>query len=89
MGLWRIDADTLAGSRFVVSALAEATATLMALPTASAPHPGQRAWLDDHLPAYRERLAADPVTALLVTAQLGQPLDPGLPHPHAIRRGRP
>ena len=44
---------------------------LIALATASAPHPGQRAWLDHHLPAYRERLATDPVTALLVTAQLG------------------
>ena len=72
MGLWRIDADTLAGSRFVVSALAEATASLIALANAAAPHPGQRAWLDAHLPAYRELLAADPITALLVKSQLGR-----------------
>ncbi len=72
MGLWRIDADTLAGSRFVVSPLAEATASLIALANAAAPHPGQRAWLDAHLPGYRELLAADPITALLVKSQLGR-----------------
>jgi DNA-binding transcriptional ArsR family regulator len=72
MGLWRIDADTLAGSRFVVSALAEATASLIALANAAAPHPGQRAWLDAHLPAYRDLLAADPITARLVKSQLGR-----------------
>jgi DNA-binding transcriptional ArsR family regulator len=72
VGLWRIDADTLAGSRFVVSPLAEATASLIALATAAAPHPGQRAWLDAHLPAYRELLAAEPITELLVRAQLGR-----------------
>ena len=72
MGWWRIDADTLAGSRFVVSPLAEATASLIALANAAAPHPGQRAWLDAHLPAYRKLLAADPITELLVTAQLGR-----------------
>ncbi len=72
MGLWRIDADTLAGGRFVVSALAETTASLIALANAAASHPGQRAWLDAHLPAYRDLLAADPVTALLVRSQLGR-----------------
>ncbi|WP_351227388.1 winged helix-turn-helix domain-containing protein [Streptomyces sp. NPDC002133] len=72
MGWWRISADTLAGSRFALSPLAEATASLIALERGTAAHPGERLWLDTHLPAYRERLAAEPVTALLVRAGLGR-----------------
>ncbi|NEW72505.1 ArsR family transcriptional regulator [Streptomyces rhizosphaericus] len=72
MGLWLVDADTLAGGRFVRSALAETTAALITLERATAAHPGERAWLDAHLPAYRARLADDPVTALLVRAALGR-----------------
>ncbi|MEU1942435.1 transcriptional regulator [Streptomyces sp. NPDC020125] len=72
MGLWLVDADTLARSRFVRSALAETTAALVTLERASAAHPGERAWLDAHLPAYRARLVDDPVTALLVRAALGR-----------------
>ncbi|MFC4590549.1 ArsR/SmtB family transcription factor [Sphaerisporangium corydalis] len=72
MGWWQVNADTLAGSRFVVSPLAEATASLIALEKGTAAHPGERAWLGAHLPAYRERLAADPVTALLVRAGLNR-----------------
>lgn len=34
-------------------------------------HPGERAWLDRHLPAYRQRLAAEPLDALLVRAAIG------------------
>ncbi|GLW07034.1 transcriptional regulator [Microtetraspora sp. NBRC 13810] len=71
MGLWQVNADTLAGSRFVVSPLAEAIASMKTLQRGAAAHPGERAWLDAHLPAYRERLAGDPVTALLVRAALG------------------
>jgi DNA-binding transcriptional ArsR family regulator len=70
MGWWHVNADTLAGSRFVISPLAEATASLIALERGTAAHPGERAWLDAHQPAYRERLAGDPVTALLVQAAL-------------------
>ncbi len=70
MGWWRVNADTLAGSRFVVSPLAEATASLIALDGGAAAHPGERTWLDTHQPAYRERLGGDPVTALLVRAAL-------------------
>ncbi len=66
MGWWQVDADTLAGGRFVLSPLAEATACLFALADAEAAHPGERAWLDTHLAGYRARLAADPITALLV-----------------------
>ncbi|MER5326217.1 transcriptional regulator [Streptosporangium roseum] len=72
MGWWQVNADTLVGSRFVVSPLAEVTASLKTLERGTAAHPGERAWLDAHLPGYRERLAGDPVTALLVRAALGR-----------------
>ncbi|MER5206583.1 ArsR family transcriptional regulator [Streptomyces sp. NPDC002825] len=68
MGWWQIGTDTLAGSSFVLSPLAETVASLKTLHLAVATHPGERAWLDRHLPAYRERLAAEPVDALLVRA---------------------
>ena len=71
MGWWQVSADTLAESRFVISPLAEATASLIILHRGTAAHPGERTWLDAHQPAYRERLARDPVTALLVRAALG------------------
>jgi len=71
LGWWQVSADTLARSRFVVSSLAETCASLFLLHRATAAHPGERAWLDTHLPAYRQRLAGDPVTALLVAAARG------------------
>ncbi|GAA4599901.1 DNA-binding transcriptional ArsR family regulator [Actinoplanes octamycinicus] len=70
MGWWRVDADTLATSRFVLSPLTEATAGLMRLRWDSAEIPPDREWLRAHRPAYRARLAADPVTAALVEAAL-------------------
>jgi DNA-binding transcriptional ArsR family regulator len=72
MGWWQVNADTLAGSRFVISPLAEATASLTVLNRGTAAHPGERTWLGAHHAAYRERLAGDPVTALLVRAALGR-----------------
>ncbi|MGW1254444.1 ArsR family transcriptional regulator [Streptomyces sp. NPDC002513] len=72
MSLWYVNADTLAGSRFVLSPLADAFASLQVLHTGTASHPGERAWLDIHLPAYRRLLAGDPVTALLVRGGLGR-----------------
>ncbi|WP_215456179.1 helix-turn-helix domain-containing protein [Streptomyces sp. ATCC 21386] len=72
MGLWQVNADTLAGSRFVVSPLAETFASLKMLHAGTGTHPGERAWLRAHLPAYRVALAGDPLTALLVRAGLGQ-----------------
>jgi DNA-binding transcriptional ArsR family regulator len=72
VGWWQVNADTLAGGRFVISPLAEATASLIVLEKGTATHPGERPWLDAHLPAYRARLASDPVTALLVRAALGR-----------------
>ncbi|ANS65907.1 transcriptional regulator [Streptomyces lincolnensis] len=72
MGWWQINADTLAGSRFVLSPLAEVFACLQLLHRGTPAHPGEQAWLRDHLPGYRARLAADPVTARLVRAGLGR-----------------
>ncbi|WP_306186559.1 helix-turn-helix transcriptional regulator [Streptomyces sp. MK5] len=72
MGWWQVNADTLAGSRFVLSPLAETFASLKLLHMGVGRHPGEHAWLRDHLPAYRQRLAADPVTALLVRAGIGR-----------------
>lgn len=71
MGWWQVSADILARSRFVISPMAEATASLFTLHAATAAHPGERAWLDTHLPAYRQRVATDPVTARLVRAARG------------------
>ncbi|NWF27376.1 winged helix-turn-helix transcriptional regulator [Streptomyces sp. PKU-EA00015] len=72
MGWWEVDADTLASSRFVVSPLCETTASLMVLEKESPGHPAESRWLDSHRSAYRERLAADPVTAVLVPVALGR-----------------
>ncbi|GAA2432924.1 winged helix-turn-helix domain-containing protein [Actinomadura vinacea] len=70
MGFWQVDSDTLARSRFVISPLAETVACLKALERGTDAHPGD--WVGTRLPAYRERLAADPITALIVKAALGR-----------------
>ncbi|MFI6492278.1 ArsR/SmtB family transcription factor [Streptomyces sp. NPDC050564] len=72
MGWWQVNADTLAGSRFVLSPLAETFASLKVLHAGVGAHPGEQAWLRAHLPAYRKRLARDPVTALLIRSGLGR-----------------
>ncbi|MGW4867314.1 ArsR/SmtB family transcription factor [Streptomyces chartreusis] len=72
MGWWQLNADTLVRSRFVLSPFAETFASLKLLHSGTPAHPGERAWLRDHLPAYRARLAADPTTAQLVRAALGR-----------------
>ncbi|MFJ1732320.1 ArsR family transcriptional regulator [Streptomyces sp. NPDC088254] len=72
MGWWQVNADTLAGSRFLISPLAETFASLKLLHSGAGAHPGETAWLRAHLPGYRARLAADPVTARLVRAGLGR-----------------
>ncbi|WP_406170495.1 ArsR/SmtB family transcription factor [Streptomyces sp. NBC_00996] len=72
MGWWQVNADTLAGSRFVLSPLAETFASLKVLHAGVGAHPGEHAWLRAHLPAYRKRLACDPVTALLIRSGLGR-----------------
>ncbi|MET9220918.1 winged helix-turn-helix domain-containing protein [Streptomyces sp. NPDC003300] len=68
MGWWLVNADTLAGGRFVVSPLAETVASLLDLAGGTAAHPGESAWLRAHRSAYRRRLAEDPVAALIVGA---------------------
>ncbi|MEU2659561.1 ArsR family transcriptional regulator [Streptomyces sp. NPDC007325] len=70
MGWWRLGADTLAGGRFVISPLAETVASLQTLHAGRAGHPGEREWLADRLPAYRARLAAEPLDALLVRSAI-------------------
>ncbi|GAA0424745.1 transcriptional regulator [Acrocarpospora corrugata] len=72
MGLWQVNADTMAGSRFVVSVAAETTACMFALRKAHAGHPAEQRWLAAHLPAYQARLAGDPITALLLQAAFGR-----------------
>ncbi|MCF2533837.1 ArsR/SmtB family transcription factor [Yinghuangia soli] len=72
MGCWEINVDTLAGSRFVVSPMAEVDACWLALAKSAAAHPGERRWLDAHLPAYHGYLAANPAAAALAAAALGK-----------------
>ncbi|MDG4788828.1 winged helix-turn-helix domain-containing protein [Micromonospora sp. WMMD1102] len=67
MGLWLLDADVLARSRFALSPLVEAIAALKSLDGHPTP-PGQRAWREAHSAAYRTRLAGDPFTAAFVRA---------------------
>jgi DNA-binding transcriptional ArsR family regulator len=69
MGVWVIGADVLARGRFTVSAMAETVAALIAL-NGGGVQPGREAWLAGHAPAFRERLAADPVAELFVRTAL-------------------
>lgn len=66
MGVWLVDADVLARSRFVVSPLVETVAALKTLAGLSPVLPAQRVWLDSHRPGYRSRLAADPFAEAFV-----------------------
>jgi DNA-binding transcriptional ArsR family regulator len=69
VGWWNVDADTLAGSRFVLSPLAETMAGLIRLHRGFSGSSGGSAGLGD-LGAFRARLAADPVDAAVVGAVL-------------------
>lgn len=83
-----VDADVLARARFGTSRLVETTAALSILHRTDV-LPWHRAWRDAHLPAWHERLAADPVAAALVAHAYGPswiadfltvpPAAPGLP----------
>ncbi|MBA0053970.1 ArsR family transcriptional regulator [Streptomyces sp. AJS327] len=66
MGWWQLSTDTLAASRFTVSAFAETTASLGVLHRGSPSHPGERAWFRAHFPAYQQLLERQPLTALLI-----------------------
>jgi hypothetical protein len=72
VGWWQVNADTLARGRFVVSPLAETTASLLTLELATAAHPGERAWLDAHQGNYQERRAAGPVVPQLIRAAMAR-----------------
>ncbi|MFF5210497.1 ArsR family transcriptional regulator [Streptosporangium sp. NPDC000396] len=89
MGWWQVNADTLVGSRFVVSPLAEVIASLKTLERGTATHPGESAWLGVHLPAYRKRQAGDPVTALLIRAALGRTWNADFLTPTPAGEGEP
>jgi DNA-binding transcriptional ArsR family regulator len=71
VGWWQLDADTLAGSRFTVSPLAETTAAFLLLQRGPAADPAARRWRTEHLAGYRARLAADPAAAALADAVVG------------------
>ncbi|MFG3284553.1 ArsR/SmtB family transcription factor [Streptomyces sp. NPDC048111] len=70
MSWWRVDADMWAGSRFVISPLAETLAALKTLQLGRAAHMGEAEWLAACRPGYLTLLAGDPVTAALVRAAL-------------------
>ncbi|MFF2569345.1 ArsR family transcriptional regulator [Streptomyces sp. NPDC058084] len=89
MGWWQIGTDSLAGSRFAVSPLAETIAALKTLHAAAGAHRGERAWLAAHLPAYRERLAAEPLDALLVRAAIGPTWNADFLTPTPLGEGEP
>ena len=70
MGVFVVDADVMARARFGTSKLVETTAGLSVLHAGDA-LPWHREWRAAHLPAYRERLAADPVVAAVVDHAYG------------------
>jgi len=71
MTLWLVDTDTLASGRFVVSPLCETLACLHTLYRETTANPVEKAWLDEHVAAYRAMVAADPLTGPLLDASLG------------------
>ena len=71
MTLWLVDTDTLASGRFVVSPLSETLACLQTLHRRTTAHPGEKAWFDEHNPAFLAMVAADPLTGPLLEAALG------------------
>ena len=78
MGWWQVSADTLARSRFVISPLAETTASLLALERGAAAHPGERRWLDAHHDAYRGHVKDHPDVPRLIRLALGRCWIPGV-----------
>jgi DNA-binding transcriptional ArsR family regulator len=69
MGVWLVDADVLATSRFAISPLIETIDVLGVLATAD-PQPWERDWLARHHPAFRARVAADPFSTSLISTAL-------------------
>jgi DNA-binding transcriptional ArsR family regulator len=78
MGWWQVNADTLARSRFVISPLAETTASLLALERGTAAHPGERHWLDAHQAGYRDYVKDHPYVPRLIRFCLARCWIPGV-----------
>ena len=78
MGWWQVSADTLARSRFVISPLAETTASLLMLERGAAAHPGERRWLDTHQTAYRGYVKEHPDVPWLIRLSLARCWIPGV-----------
>jgi DNA-binding transcriptional ArsR family regulator len=78
VGWWQVNADTLARSRFVISPLAETTASLLALERGTAAHPGERRWLDAHQAAYLGYAKENPEVPRLLRFCLGRRWIPGV-----------
>ena len=72
MGWWQVNADTLARSRFVISPLAETTASLLALELGLAAHPAERRWLNAHQGGYRDYARDHPDVHRLLRRSLAQ-----------------
>jgi DNA-binding transcriptional ArsR family regulator len=72
MGWWQVSADTLARSRFVISPLAETTASLLMLERGVAAHPGERRWLDAHQAGYRGYVKDHPDVPSLMRVALAR-----------------
>jgi DNA-binding transcriptional ArsR family regulator len=70
VGIWLIDADVLADSRFRISALAETVATLGVLAGLRPHRPGQLARPAEQRAAFRARMADDPVGRAFLKAAL-------------------
>ncbi len=77
MGVWRVTADVLAGSRFAVSPLAETVCALIALRGPGA-QPWERAWRAEHAAAFARRVDQDPFAHVLVHQVLGRAWVPDL-----------
>jgi hypothetical protein len=78
MGWWQVSADTLARSRFVISPLAETTASLLMLERGAAAHPGERRWLDTHQTAYHGYVKEHPDVPWLIRLSLARCWIPGV-----------
>jgi DNA-binding transcriptional ArsR family regulator len=69
MGVWLVDADVLAASRFVTSPLIETINVVGSFATRDF-QPWDRAWLTRHRAAFNTRVASDPFSSSLVNAVL-------------------
>lgn len=78
MGWWQVSTDALARSRFVISPLAETTASLLTLERGTAAHPGERQWLGTHRSAYLRYASDHPAIPAIMRAAAGHRWIPSL-----------